>query len=187
MKVFAYLARSLAGPWRWLEGWRGATVMTCPPRDWREVGPEHLEGYDVLVFKLHGLPGQRFWYGDDWQTALSEGTVREADLGGAVAFVANCHGLRVDGGPGVMVEALLAAGVRAVVAGAGDNYAAPAGSRKRWGADLLGRWFLWGLRVGLGAERALGVAKGRLRVKRMGKAERDALGFRVIENTDWQD
>lgn len=198
MRVLAYLARSLARPWEWLEGWPGVTVWMCPPRTMDAVGARELEGYDVLVFKLHGLPGQGFWYGDGLVTALSAETVRAADLSGVVAFVGNCFGLResiTDGeiqdgeasllAQGVMVEALLEAGCVAVVAGAGKNYAGK--GKRAVGADLLGKWFLWGLRAGFGPERALGVAKRRVWVGKgrkgmAGKAARDALGFRMVEH-----
>ena len=98
-----------------------------------------LEGYDVLVFKLHGLPGQPYWYGDDWQTALTAETVRAANLDGAMVFAANCHAITPRGKAGEMVQALLDAGARAVVAGAGQNLAS---NWRMVGADLLGRWWV---------------------------------------------
>jgi hypothetical protein len=160
-------------------------MITCPPRTWETVTAAALEGYDVLVFKLHGLPGQPYWYGDDWRTALTAETVREADLDGVMVFAANCHAITPQGEAGEMVQALLDAGARAVVAGAGQNLASNWGAV---GADLLGRWWLVGVVMGLGVERAFELARMRLRVERVGRrggerlqAAEDALRFRVCK------
>ena len=186
MRVLAYVAQSLARPWRWIRRWPGTRVLTCPPMTGETVTAGDLEGYDVLVFKLHGLPGQPYWYGDNWQTALTAETVREANLDGVMVFAANCHAITPRGKAGEMVQALLDAGARAVVAGAGQNLASNWGMV---GADLLGRWWVGGVGMGLGMERAFELAKMRLRVElgvvRDGKrrqAAEDALKFRVCKN-----
>lgn len=179
MKTFALCCKSFRR-----SVWRAAGVvpLTSPPVTMGTFRARKLEGYDFLYFKLHGLPGQPYWYGDRFLcTVLSAEQLRQADLSGAVVFVANCHLYSFEGGEyvqGPMLRALLDAGARAVVGGPGTNYAARV---RVFGADLLGMVF----RLALGTGRvkpaeALSVAKARLRQCRQDKVMRDTLEFEVF-------
>ena len=129
MDVFAYCAWSMRESVRQAAG---VAPMTCPPVSALEFEPGWLRGHDFVYFKLHGLRGQPFWYGDEYQTAVTASQLRSADLAGAVVFVANCH---LEGS--AMLAALLEAGAKAVIGGPGANYALKYGVN---GADLLGLW-----------------------------------------------
>lgn len=169
MNVFAYCAASFA---RSVRRAAGVEPLLCPPARFDQIDPTWLEGFDLLYFKLHGLPSQPFWYGDGWQTALSDDVIRAANLSGAVVFVANCW---LPESP--MLQALLDAGARAVIGGSGPNYARLAGID---GADLLGLWFRMGMQVGMSVQFAFRFAQHRLRLKR-GPAAEDTLGFQLWE------
>jgi hypothetical protein len=129
-----------------------------------------LQGHDFLYFKLHGWPDQPYWYGDNWTTALKAEQLTAAELGGATVFVANCY---LPESP--MLPALLSAGARAVVGGAGLNYAAVF---SLVGADLLGYHFRQALKLGLAVTAAFRVAKWLMR-KRTGQAAEDARAFKL--------
>jgi hypothetical protein len=138
-----------------------------------------LEGHDLIYFKLHGLPGEPYWYGDDWTTALSSDQIRANDLSGTVVFAANCHlwasEKAVHGQP--MLDALLHAGAAAVVGGGGENF----GKRKSvYGADLLGKWFVMALRLGALPLTAFYVAKARVSFEADDPAALDTLHFRIF-------
>jgi hypothetical protein len=148
----------------------GVEPLLCPPAGADTFDPAWLSGQDLIYVKLHGMPGQGFWYGDDWVTALSAAQVRGADLGGAVVFVTNCY---LPESP--MLDALRVAGARAIVGGSGQNYA---GKTRVFGADLLGLIFRQLLAVGLGPESALRMAKARLRLGR-DRVSRDTLEFGI--------
>jgi hypothetical protein len=148
----------------------GVEPLLCPPADVSSFDPAWLRGQDLIYVKLHGMPGQAYWYGDNWATALSAAQVRAADLSGAVVFVANCY---LSESP--MLEALRLAGAKAVVGGSGQNYA---GKSRVFGADLLGMIFRQLLAVGLGPESALRLAKARLRLGR-DRVSRDTLEFEL--------
>ena len=138
MKTLAYCAKSFEAS---VARAAGVVPLTCPPLVMDAFDHHWLEGYDFIYFKLHGLPSQPFWYGDDWLTALSEGQIRLANLSRTIIFVANCHLCERTNGdiiPSPMLTALLAAGARCVVGGPGTNYAAKI---TLVGADLLGYYF----------------------------------------------
>ena len=135
--------------------------------------PHLLEGYRFLYFKLHGIKDQPYWYGDNWLTALSADTIHVADLSGAVVFAANCH---LPESP--MLDALLAAGAEAVVAGGGRNYAGVTAMR---GADLLGYYFRIMLQLHIPPKAALSIAKYGLRtIRRPSAPIADALKFKLF-------
>lgn len=151
--------------------------------------PGELRGFYFYYFKLHGLPGEIYWYGDDYRTAIGLHQLQAVGWQGAVVFVANCYGLTVHGEPDRMVQAILDGGAAAVVAGVGSNYAA--GGESLVGADLLGAYFRLGVRMHLGPERAFSVAMGVLRrwysarrleglPERQRLAAEDTLGFRIF-------
>jgi len=137
-----------------------------------QFDPQWLEGHDLLYFRLHGLPGQVGWFGDNGLLALTRVHVDVADLGGAVVVVANCYS--ADNDP--MVDALRRAGSEAVIAGPGPNLAA---GNKIVGTDLLVQWIIRGLRVGMGPRKALAVARMRLGLTAWRASDRDARGFRI--------
>jgi hypothetical protein len=147
--------------------------------------PSLLTGRQFVWFKLHGLEGERYWYGDDYVTALSAGQLAPADgivgpdLQGAVVLVSNCWLAHDDGTPGPMLEALARANPTAIIGGSGANYALP----DRLGAtDLLALYLRWFLQVGFAAYNALQLAKTRLRLRlrhQDRQATEDTLAFRL--------
>lgn len=170
MRVFACCAASFH---RSVRRAAGVEPLLSPPVDLAAFQPGWLGGFGLLYFKLHGLAGQPYWYGDGWLTALSVDAIRQADLSGAVVFVANCF---LEESP--MLPALLSAGARAVIGGSGPNYARSAAVD---GADLLGLWLRRGLMAGFPVRQAFGLAKERLRFNWQSPAVRDALAFKLFE------
>jgi hypothetical protein len=160
--------------------------LLSPPWTSASLVPQRLAGADLLYVKLHGLPGQPFWYGDDLITALSARMVRETDLAGTTVFVANCHLFeqRADGiQPSPMLDALRAGGARAVVGGPGENYAR---SSAVHGADLLGCYFRRALALRLLPRLAFRIARAALALTRhQDLATADTLAFRCFEGATW--
>ncbi len=109
----------------------GIEPQTSPPIFMPGFDPHAMDSHALLFFKLHGLAGQPYWYGDGGATACSAAQIRQARLDGALVFAANCWG----GAQSPMVQALLAAGAACVVTGEGVNYA---GVRRIDGADVIG-------------------------------------------------
>ncbi len=146
--------------------------------------PQWLEGHALLWFDLHGMPGVPWWQGDRGVIALTAQTVRRADLDGALVFALSCY-LGERNSP--MLEALLDAGARYVVGGAGQNWS---NLTRPTGAGLLGLRFRQFLDRGADPLRALALAKRWLQLKmafnrlagaKAGKmlADKDALAFRA--------
>lgn len=169
MKVFAYAAASFGQSVRIAAGIR---PLTCPPMNAEHFDPIWLQGCDFLYFKLHGMPDQPYWYGDEFQTALTAKQIQRADLSGAVVFVANCY---LADSP--MLAALLDSGARAVIGGHGKNYAR---STLVDGADMLGMWLRRMLRLGIPLEAAFRIAKKRISLERT-VAGRDTLAFQLFK------
>jgi hypothetical protein len=118
----------------------GVEPLTCPPVCASDFEPRWLAGgddgpWDLIYLDLHGQPGDTAWYGDQHIVALTEKQVRSVDLGGAVVFAVNCY-LADDESP--MMDALLDAGARYVIGGAGLNYG---GTASMIGASKLGQRF----------------------------------------------
>lgn len=163
----------------------GVEPILSPPVTMELADGLALSGYDFYYFKLHGLAGERYWYGDNWITAISAGQLARVKMPGAVVFVAGCHLYGAEGAP--MLDVLFDAGASVVVGGEGLNFAQVYGVK---GADLLGRHFRllvsYGLRPGL----AFRTAKALLRAARPWArgddrmALDDALGFRMFRYTD---
>jgi hypothetical protein len=86
--------------------------------------------------------------------------------------IANCYSTH-----GPLLQAFYDAGAGAVIAAPGENYAA---GNVVLGADLLAKWVILGLRLGLSVERALQLAKTRLILTAWRISDRDTLGFRII-------
>jgi hypothetical protein len=164
--------------------------------------PAALPRCDLLYVDLHGGPFAKFWFcradpsappvavlpaeqvrGWDLRPALRStasavlpqgGTgSRGSAVAGTVVFATSCYAW-AERMP--MVAAFLDAGARCVIGGSGENYEMPS---RLAGAGLLGLWLRRWMQVGLGPERALGLARARLRLTR-GKGARDAEGFRVM-------
>lgn len=191
MRTFAYCAASFE---KSVAKAAGVKPYLSPPLTMTEFDPFSLEGYDLLYFKLHGLPGQPFWYGDNWTTAISAEQIRTTNLHNAVVFVANCNlWLSKPGDPrknAPILLALLQAGARAVIGGPGENYAK---ADQLFGADQLGRHFCRALRFGFTPSGAFKLAhtqfEVQVRIKFRSKkttnrermALKDTLEFRIFE------
>jgi hypothetical protein len=183
MRVFAYCAASFEHS---IKKAAGVLPHLSPPVTLASFQPQWLEGYDLLYFKLHGLPEQPFWYGDNWITALDAEQIRKANLSNAVVFVANCH-LYQDtlnfryfttrDGKHPMLTALLDAGAQAVIGGAGSNYAKP---KTIHGADLLGLALRRLLSLGFSPFPSFRLARLSLRFKPKNAATKDTLNFRYF-------
>lgn len=157
----------------------GVEPVVSPPMTASEFDVRWLEGHDVLYFRLHGMVDQTVWYGEGSRgglyVALTINQLREPRLGGALVVVANCYAAKSP-----MIAELYRAGASAVIAGEGPNFAA---GRRVIGADKLAREVIAGLRGGRSIERALRVARMKLLATAWRGADRDALGFRVIERS----
>jgi len=173
VKVFAYCTDSARQAVR---AATGVSPLSSPPVTAETFDPQWLEEQDLLYFRLHGKPNGCAWYNDAGAAALTRSRILSADLGGAVVVVANCYG---DRGP--MTDALYAAGASAVIAGAGPNYAAV---QRVVGTDLLVRWLILGLGIGLVVDRALRLAQMRLRLSSWRASDRDAAKFKVLGGRD---
>jgi hypothetical protein len=151
----------------------GVQPTTFPPETIETFAPRWLEHYDLLYFKLHGLPDQPYWYGDGYITAISAALIEQADLSSVVlAFVANCNAANSK-----MEQALLKAGCKAVIAGPGINYA---GTKKLAGADLLGAHIVKRLKRGEPVQQCLAAAKNDLGLlARLTSIGRDTLEFKL--------
>ena len=138
MNTFAYCAASFR---RSVMKAARVQPLLSPPITAEIFDPAWLTGYDFLYLKLHGLPEEIYWYGDDWTTALRATQILAANLERTVVFVANCHLFQANNGQhptSPFLTALLGAGARAVVGGAGQNFAK---CHTIHGADRLGQTF----------------------------------------------
>jgi len=190
MKVFALCAASFAGS---VCRAAGVEPVLSPPVDVQLFDGLKVAGYDFYYFKLHGLVGQAYWYGDDMVTAVSADQIRALDLEGAVVFAANCHLYEFDPSGrstrpwGPMFQALCQTGALAVVGGGGQNFGA---LHRVTGADYLGMAFRQALKVGLSPARAFAFARARVGLRLAARfglsveeraAIKDALSFRIFE------
>ena len=142
--MFVYCARS----------WRVSTALTthcipltCPPVTAETLDTARL--VDRLIYlRLHGIPGQPYLYGDNWQTAISAEQVRSLRLPGSLVFLEGCYGA-------LFAQAFLDAGALAV---AGSNQATY-GKRMFMGASSkIGKAWLKEVLNGHSAGDALGKA-----------------------------
>jgi len=175
MRVFAYCCASFEDITRKAAG---VEPLLSPPVSALSFNPCDLAGCDLLYFDLHGRPGQSYWWGDKRTIALTAMQIREADLRGTIIFALSCY-LADSNSP--MLDALLDAGARYVIGGAGKNWAG--GRRSMLGAGLLGLWFRRLLSWGMPPLKALAWAKQRVRLSAMKRGKRlaakDTLGFRA--------
>ena len=142
----------------------GVTPLTSPPLAEATFDPSALEGADLLYLDLHGAPGVGEWYGDGHVVAMTAAQVAQARLAGAVVFATNCY---LADAHSPMLDALLDAGARYVVSGAGENYG---GAHTLLGASDLGYHFRRMLETGLAPLVALAAAKEILRLEWLGAA-----------------
>ena len=159
----------------------GVHPITFPPYDPDSFHPFLLQGTEFLYVKLHGLPGQPYWYGDQMATAISAEQIAHCALEGAIVFSATCHltgeGGRDDPAPThPMLEALFRAGAQAVVGGSGVNFARP---QSVDGADTLGRAFRHLCGMGMDPARAFHLALAGVSLRRLSPAVMDTLDFRL--------
>ena len=147
MSVYALAARPFA-----ISTWLAAGVWPrlAPPVRSATYDVRELEGHDLLYLCLHGLPGQPYWYGGDWSTALSATQILTADLSGTIVYAAGCFGL------GPVAAALIGANARAVV---GDRDTTFSGYIAPVGSNGLGRLFVRALHKGATAGAAIEWAK----------------------------
>ena len=182
MRTFAYCSQSFG---HLMSRVAGTSPILCPPVTMETFEPSSLEGHDLLLFKLHGLKGQPYWYGDDHITALSAGQLAPADgsvgpdLQGAVVFVANCWLTDHHGKPGPMLKALFEANPAAIIGGSGPTYALRDGIG---GPDLLALYLRFFLQLGFPVANAFRLARLRLCLKRPDRVTQNTLTFRLYEH-----
>ena len=173
MDTFAYCSASFR---RFVTRAAGVHPTTSPPTTMATFDPALLQDRDFVWFKLHGLEGQPFWYGDNYATALSAAQLSTADLEGAVVFVSNCWLAGLSNEPGPMLRALADAQPRAIIGGSGPNYTIPG---RLQATDLLALYVRAFLQIGFSARMALRMGKLRLMLKRQDKITADTLAFRL--------
>lgn len=181
MRVFAACAASYRESVRRAAG---VPPVLSPPLDMDTFDSALWSGYGFYYFKLHGLPGQPFWYGDRFLTAVSDDQLRQVDMTGAMVFVAGCNLFQEDPPYGPMLSALWDAGACAVVGGTGENFGARLAVV---GADALGINIRRAAQLGASPQLAFDLAMKRLRLFspwRMSTLEEraywDALDFRLL-------
>lgn len=150
---------------------RAANVdpLLSPPVTVETFNPAVLQGYDLLYVKLHGLPGQPYWYGDEWITATSAEQVCKTDLHGATVYAPTCF---LPQSP--MLAALFEAGAEYVIGGEDENYERT--------VDRFGRIIRLLMQTGLSVETSFRLAKLRLRITPQTLAVRDTLNFRLYKD-----
>lgn len=177
MDVFAYCSLEFLEVTRRAAG---VEPVTCPPTTANSFDVSQLSGYEFIYFDLHGAPGATCWLGDDWVVALCNRDVASADLAGATVFAANCNLADRDS---PMMDALLDAGARYVIAGEGANHGPRSG--RLYGAPLLGLWTRRFMQFGADPLVALTWAKRAVQAdalvasRDVGGADDDALAFRA--------
>ena len=178
MKTFAYCCKSFR---RSVARASNVDPVLCPPVTAETFDPTELPSYDLLYFKLHGLPNEAFWYGDDWVTALNTDHFKGLDLSNTVIFVANCFLSARIGETSPMLTAMLRAGAKAVIGGPGENFAR---SNRIDGADLLGHRLRLILTTGAKPKMAFHAAMMSLTLGRPSTATRDTLNFHIYTQDD---
>lgn len=178
LKTFAYCCQSFK---RSVSRAAGVDPVLCPPVTAATFQPAVLEAFDFLYFKLHGLPGEAHWYGDNWITALSAAQLQGLDLSRAVVFAANCFLAPRQAETSPMLHALLTAGAKAVIGGPGENLAR---ARRVDGADLLGHRLRLILAAGASPQFAFHTAMTSITLHRPSTATHDTLAFHLFTQDD---
>ena len=177
MKVFAYCCKSFEES---VSKAAGVTPHTCPPLTADQFDYKWLEGQDMLYFDLHGIPNDPTWYGDEREVALVAEQIRIADLSGSVVFAVNCY-LADEDSP--MMDALLEAGAKYVIAAPGENYGGTHSTR--W-ASFLGLALRTMMQLGFDPLRALALAKDALKIDRVASSilnSTDSKEVKAIQDT----
>jgi hypothetical protein len=175
VRIFAYCSAESVKATRRAAG---VKPLVCPPVTAETLDLALLEGNDLIYLNLHSLSGVGALLGsvDGPPVALRADQLEGLDLGGAVVFAESCY---LGDAKHPMRRALLDAGARAVVAGAGKNWGSESAAPK--GADVLGLWLRRGLQAGMGLDLAFRLAKIAICGKAIrSKAARDALAFRIF-------
>ncbi len=139
--MFVYCAQS----WRFSTWLTTLTQpLTCPPVT-AETLDLSLLRQPLVYIRLHGMPGQPYLYGDDWQTALSLDQLQSVSLPGSLVFLEGCYGA-------LLSSAFIAAGASAVI----GSTQATVGKRYFLGvSSKIGRAWLAAIQRGDTAETAL--------------------------------
>jgi len=168
MNVYAYCANSFK---KSVKKMAGIEPDTCPPFTDDTFGEDRLINADLIYFKLHGLPEQAYWYGDNMITALSLEKLRQFNLRNKIIFVSNCHLMESP-----MFQGLNEAGALAVIGGSGINYG---GIDKLVASDILGLYFRIGLQLGMKIKTAFEFSKTALKFYARSKGVEDAMAFEL--------
>ena len=177
MRITAYCTAPARGA---VQAALGVFPFTSPPMTVSTIEAALWQQADLMYFRLHGQRGVTgLWYGE-----LPDGSLTPAldirdgiktSMIGTVVVIANCYAYDDSS-----LQGFYRAGVEAVIAGAGQNWAAQ--GDEVVGTDLLVRWIAKGLRMGLPARGALGLAKSVLWLTRYRLADRDAREFQIVED-----
>lgn len=130
--------------------------LSSPPLFDSSFDPALIGNPDLLYIHLHGLPNDPALIGD-LGVAVTAEQLRSCNLKGTIVLVLSCF-VGTIGHP--VLEALLDAGARYVVAAPGENYA---GKSTVIGADVLAREFITWLDMKVVCKVALRLAKLRVR------------------------
>jgi len=156
----------------------GKTPLTSPPLNLATFDGKMMEGYDVLYFRLHGIPSiPGKWFGEDDRGGLvavvDERHLQGVNLSGATVILANCYGKSSP-----LVQEFYRAGAGAVIAGSGPNYAS---GSDMIGTDRLAYHIINRMQAGICARTALNWAKGALTMNIWRQADRDTLEFSIVD------
>lgn len=178
MRTIAYCAEPFATQ---VKRAAGVIPMTSPPVTASNLNTSMFDGAEFIYFDLHGKPGSNAWYNAIGCPAILAEQIKRMNLAGTIVFATNCY-LADNNSP--MLDALLVAGARYVVAGDGKNYV---NDRRIDGAELLGQWLRRLCAIGLDPLRALSLSKIRVRLSgtlnRNALTVSDTLKFRAFERT----
>lgn len=173
MRVFAYCTLTAVDAVRRATG---VEPHTSPPYTPETIWPELLAGYDLLYFRLHGMPAfPGWWFGEDRggaHLALTASKVPDLHLAGATVVIGSCYGDESE-----FVKAFKAAGAAAVIAGGGTNYA---WAKRVAGTDKLVQGIIRHMERGDDAKAALARAKRSMVATAWRRADRDAMRFRIV-------
>ncbi len=136
----------------------GVKPLTSPPMFDSEFNKEMVGHPDVLYLHLHGQPGDPYLLGD-LGVAVTADQLRGCNLNDTIVIALSCYVGEV-GHP--VLEALLDAGARYVIAAPGENFT---GRSMVIGADVLAREFLHWIGWKVTAKHALSLAKTRVRTE----------------------
>lgn len=135
------------------------------------VHASDMQGHSLIYVCLHSVADQPYLYGGDWSTALTADDIAQANLGGAIVYLAGCFGI------GPIAVAFIDAGAAAVV---GDRDSTWAGFIRPTGSNEVGRLFVRGLRRGWTVGQSYDSALARFRAAHLNSARHEALADTVV-------